>query len=261
MALVLVTGSTTGLGFGAAQALLDAGHRVVLHARNTRRAADLGSLAARAAGVAIGDLATLSETRRVAEQVNAVGKLDAVIHNAALPAEPERIETTDGHPQVVAVNLLAPYLLTVLIRRPSRLVYVSSGLHASGRASLDDIDWTTRPWSGRQAYSDSKLLVTVLAAAVARRWPGVRSNAVDPGWVPTRMGGPGASDDLTLGHETQVWLATSDDPAAAASGKYWYHQQIRNAAAAVSDHTFQDQLLQRLTTITGEALPNSRVGP
>jgi NAD(P)-dependent dehydrogenase (short-subunit alcohol dehydrogenase family) len=207
--------------------------------------------------VVIGDLADFNEIRLIAEQVNALGKLDAVIHNAALPAEPERIPTAEGHPQVLAVNLLAPYLLTVLVRRPSRLVYLSSGLHTSGRTSLDDMDWTARPWNGRQAYSDSKLFVTVLAAAIARRWPDVRSNAVDPGWVPTRMGGPAASDDLTLGHQTQVWLATSDDPAAGVSGKYWYHQQIRIAAAAVSDHAFQDKLLHKLKTITGEALPNT----
>jgi NAD(P)-dependent dehydrogenase (short-subunit alcohol dehydrogenase family) len=144
----------------------------------------------------------------------------------------------------------------VLVRRPSRLVYLSSGLHTSGRESLDDIDWTARPWNGRQAYSDSKLFVTALAAAVARRWPEVRSNAVDPGWVPTRMGGATASDDLTLGHETQVWLVTTDDPAAAVSGRYWYHQQIVRPARAVSDRAFQDGLLQKLMTITGEPFPS-----
>ena len=87
-------------------------------------------------------------------------------------------------------------------------------MHTSGRTSLDDLDWTTRRWDGTQAYCDSKLLVTTLAAAVARHWPDVRSNAVDPGWVPTRMGGPHATDDLALGHDTQVWLATSDEPGA-----------------------------------------------
>jgi NAD(P)-dependent dehydrogenase (short-subunit alcohol dehydrogenase family) len=258
MARVLVTGSTTGLGLAAAHELLDGGHSVVLHARNTQRAAELGSLAARAAGVVIGDLASLGETRSIAEQVNILGRLDAVIHNAAVPSERERIPTAEGHARVPAVNLLAPYLLTVLIQRPARLIYLSSGLHTSGRASLDDLDWTRRRWNGRQAYSDSKLFLTVLAVAIARRWPDVRSNAVDPGWVPTRMGGPAASDDLTLGHETQVWLATSDDPAAAVSGKYWYHQQIRSPAPAVSDRAFQDDLLHQLAVVTGEALPDHR---
>ena len=162
----------------------------------------------------IGDLADLDETRRLAADVNALGTLDAVIHNAGVYTDPEPNRTVDGHPRVFAVNVLAPYLLTTLIDRPSRLIYLSSGMHTSGRTSLDDLDWTTRRWNGTQAYCDSKLLVTTLAAAVARHWPDVRSNAVDPGWVPTRMGGPHASDDLELGHDTQVWLATSDDPAA-----------------------------------------------
>lgn len=255
MARVLVTGSTTGLGLAAAQTLLADGHNVIFHARNLERAADLGDLARKPTGVVIGDLASHSETRHVAEQVNTLGPLDAVIHNAGVYAEPERTTTEDGHPRVLAVNVLAPYLLTALIRRPSRLIYVSSDMHVAGRATLDDIDWTNRPWDGVQAYSDSKLLVTVLAAAVARRWRDVCSNAIDPGWVKTRMGGPSAPDNLTLGHQTQVWLATSDDQAAAVSGKYWYHQHPSDPAPAVSDLTFQDALLRELASITSEPLP------
>jgi NAD(P)-dependent dehydrogenase (short-subunit alcohol dehydrogenase family) len=257
MARVLVTGSTTGLGRAAAQALLDGGHTVVLHARNAQRAADLGPLAERAAGVATGDLANHDETRALAEHANALGSLDAVIHNAGVYAEPERNPTADGHPRLLAVNLLAPYLLTALVRRPARLIYLSSDMHTAGRATLDDLNWTRRPWNGIQAYSDSKLYVTALAAAIARHWPDVRSNAVDPGWVPTRMGGPGAPDDLTLGHQTQVWLATSDDHAAAQTGKYWYHQRKRNPAATVNDPAFQDELLAELTRVTGVPLPNT----
>lgn len=127
-------------------------------------------------------------------------------------------------------------------RRPQRLVYLSSGSHFSGRPSLASVDW-----SGRQAgsYSDSKLFVTTLAAAVARLWPDVFSNAVDPGWVPTRMGGPGAPDDLQLGHLTQEWLATSDDTGARTSGGYWYHQRRLDPHPAVHDPGFQDQPARR----------------
>ena len=254
MARVLVAGSTRGLGLGTADALVNDGHDVVLHARTRERAADVSDLSAKAAGMVIGDLANERGTRDVAEQVNALGDLDAVIHNAALYKEPERGETSEGHPRLFAVNVLAPYLLTALIRRPSRLIYLSSDMHTGGRATLDDIDWTRRPWNWVQAYSDSKLFVTVLAAAVARRWPDVRSNAVNPGWVPTRMGGPHAPDDLTMGHQTQVWLATSDDAAALASGKYWFHKQTRLPAEPVNDHTFQDALVAELARITGEPL-------
>jgi NAD(P)-dependent dehydrogenase (short-subunit alcohol dehydrogenase family) len=156
---------------------------------------------------------------------------------------------------VLAVNVLAPYLLTALIHRPTRLIYLSSGMHTGGGATLDDLDWRTRRWNGTQAYSDSKLYLTALALAVARRWRDVASNAVDPGWVPTRMGGPGAPDDLTLGHTTQVWLATSGDPAATSSGGYWYHQHTRPPATAATDIEVQEQLVERLAAITGCPLP------
>lgn len=251
---VLVTGSTTGLGRAAAEALLDAGHDVVLHARSPRRAEDLGPLADRAAGVVIGDLAELAEVRQLAEQVNGLGPLDAVIHNAGLYVDDTRVATSDGHPRVLAVNVLAPYMLTGLIERPDRLIYLSSGMHRDGDASLHDIDWRERRWNGVQAYCDSKLFVTALAAAIAERWPDVRANSVDPGWVPTRMGGPHATDDLMLGHVTQVWLASSDEPAALVTGKYWYHQRAERPAPAVENPTFRRALLDELAGMTGVSL-------
>jgi NAD(P)-dependent dehydrogenase (short-subunit alcohol dehydrogenase family) len=257
MARVLVTGSTTGLGLAAAQALVDAGHDVIGHARNRQRAADLGALQQAWAGVVLGDLADLAQVRDVAEQTNALGALDAVIHNAGIYVDATRNPTAEGHPRVLTVNVLAPLLLTALIDRPGRLIYLTSGMHTSGRASLDDLDWNRRRWDGVQAYCDSKLLVTTLATAVASRWPDVRSNAVDPGWVPTRMGGPDAPDDLTLGHVTQVWLAVSDDADAAVSGKYWHHQRTESPAPAVEDLEFQRAVLDELTRITHTELDES----
>jgi NAD(P)-dependent dehydrogenase (short-subunit alcohol dehydrogenase family) len=251
---VLVTGSTTGLGRAAAEAMVAAGHDVVVHARSTRRADDLGRLAASAAGVVVGDLAELDQARSLAEHANDLGPFDAVIHNAGLYVDTARNATRDGHARVLAVNVLAPYVLTALIGRPGRLVYLSSGMHRDGNPSLRDIDWNERGWDGVQAYCDSKLYVTALSAALANRWPDVRVNAVDPGWVPTRMGGPHAPDDLTLGHITQVWLATSDDPAATATGRYWHHQRPEPPAPAVDDAGFQRALLDELTRVTGVAL-------
>ena len=165
-----------------------------------------------------------------------------------------RVSTPEGHSRTLAVNVLAPYLLTVLIERPHRLVYVTSGMHLGVRSDLADIDWTSRHWSAGQAYSESKLYVAALAAAVARRWTDVLSNSVDPGWVPTRMGGPGASDDLGLGHDTQSWLAVSDDPAATVTGHYWHHRRHRRPAPEVNDPAFQDQLVGTLAGITGTPL-------
>ena len=242
MPSVFITGSTDGLGRATAQTLLERGHQVVVHARNHDRLAAVVDLIARGAATVVGDLSDLDETRGVATQVNALGRMDAVIHNAGVI----------GGPQLLPVNVVAPYLLTALIERPQRLVYLSSGMHRGGRATLAGMDWSGRRRTG--SYSDSKLYVTTLAAAVARIWPDVFSNAVDPGWVPTRMGGPGAPDDLRLGHLTQVWLATSDDPEARTSGGYWHHQRRSAPAPSVEDHHFQDQLLEELARFSGADL-------
>jgi NAD(P)-dependent dehydrogenase (short-subunit alcohol dehydrogenase family) len=255
MTRIFITGSVDGLGRAAARTLIEAGHDVVLHARSAARAADFGDLAKQAATVVVGDLSSVRETRDVAEQVNAVGTMDAVIHNAGVYTTPRRIATPDGHAQTFAVNVLAPYLLTATMHRPSRLVYLTSGMHRGGDASLRDLDWTARRWSGMQAYSDSKLLVTALAFAIARRWPDVLSNAVDPGWVPTKMGGPGAPDDIELGHRTQEWLAVGEDPAAKVTGGYWFHQQRQAPAPAALDEDFQQRLLRELASVTGVSLP------
>lgn len=255
MRRIFITGSTDGLGRAAAQTLIGEGHAVVLHARSAKRAAALADIKARAAGVVIGDLASATETRAVAEQVNEIGRMDAVIHNAGIYREPNRGPTVDGHAKVLAVNTLAPYMLTALITRPDRLIYLSSGMHRGGEGSLRDMDWTERTWDTNQAYSDSKLFVTALAFAVAKRWPKVRSNAVDPGWVPTRMGGAGAPDDIEQGHLTQTWLAASDDGAAKVSGAYWFHRKQQKAAAHASDPDFQDRLIAKLRELTGIPLP------
>src|SRR3954452_3958393 len=237
MAHVLITGSADGLGRAAAETLLGDGHQVIVHTRSAGRLAAVEPLIDRGASAVIGDLADLNQTRALADQVNRLGPLDAVIHNAGVIRGP----------QILPVNVVAPYLLTVLIERPQRLVYLSSDMHQGGRASLDGLDWTgQRPAA---TYSDSKLLLTTFAMAVARLWPDVYSNAVDPGWVPTRMGGRGAPDDLRLGHLTQEWLATSDAPEARSSGGYWYHQRPRAPHRAVLDPRFQHDLLAALARL------------
>jgi NAD(P)-dependent dehydrogenase (short-subunit alcohol dehydrogenase family) len=251
---IFITGSTDGLGRNAARFLIGEGHDVVLHARALERAAALSDLAPDAAGIVIGDLASAAGTRDLGDQVNGFGRMDAVIHNAGVFLEPSRSPTAEGHARTLAVNTLAPYLLTALIDRPDRLIYLSSGLHHAAAGSLHDIDWTRRQWNASQAYSESKLQVTALALAVARAWPEVLSNAVDPGWVPTKMGGPAATDDLELGYLTQTWLAVSNDAAATVSGGYWYHRQPLEPSAAARDLAFQDQLMDRLAALTGIAL-------
>jgi NAD(P)-dependent dehydrogenase (short-subunit alcohol dehydrogenase family) len=255
MARVFITGSSDGLGLAAARTLLDEGHEVVLHARSRKRAAVLAELAPRARGVALGDLSSAAEARALADQVNALGRMDAVIHNAGVYLEPARGSTPEGHARTLAINVLAPYMLTAWMDRPGRLIYLSSGLHYRGGGSLDDVDWTRRPWNASQAYSESKLALTAFALALARRWPDVSSSAVDPGWVPTKMGGPGATDDLEEGHLTQTWLAVSADPAAKESGGYWRHRERTTPAAEALDQGFQERLIEKLEELTGVAVP------
>jgi NAD(P)-dependent dehydrogenase (short-subunit alcohol dehydrogenase family) len=226
---VFITGSSDGLGLMAGRLLVADGHSVTLHARNQARADDTRAALPQADGVVIGDLSSVAGMRRV--------------------------ETTDGLAQVFAVNVLAPYLLTCLIQRPDRLVYLSSGMHRGGDPDLDDPQWTRRRWNGSQAYSDSKLFDVVLAFAVARLWPDVLSNAMTPGWVPTKMGGRGAPDDMSLAPVTQAWLAVSTDPAAMVSGGYFYHQQPGETNPAARDVKVQDELLSYCAGLTSVQLP------
>ena len=240
----------------AAELLLRQDHAVVLYARNPQRADETRRAVPKAEAIVTGDLSSLAQTRGVADQVNALGAFDAVIHNAAVGyQEPHRLETEDGLAHVFAVNTLAPYVLTAMISRPKRLVYLSSGLHESGDVSLKDLNWTERPWRGTQAYSDSKLHDVLLAFAVARRWPDVLSNALEPGWVPTRMGSPQAPDNLEEGRRTQVWLATGQEPAAKVTGEYFYHQRRRAPLAATRDASRQEMLLEACERFAGLAFP------
>ena len=252
---MFITGSADGLGQMAAQRLAGAGHEVVLHGRDEARAAEARRAVPDAADALAGDLASIAEVRELAERANRRGRFHAVIHNAAVGyREPRRIETADGLSHVFAINVLAPYLLTALITRPARLIYLTSGMARGGDASLRDLQWRDRPWRGAQAYSDSKLLDLVLAGAVARRWPDVLANAVAPGWVPTKMGGPGAPDDLAQGDETQAWLAVSEDSEALVSGRSFFHRAQQRMPAAAEDPAAQDGLLEACRELTAVAL-------
>jgi len=255
MSKVLITGSSDGLGLLAAQRLLAAGHEVILHARNQGRARDAQTAAPQAHGVVVGDLASIAEIRAVAEQANRLGPFDAVIHNAGVGNREGRVDTVDGLEHIFAINVLAPYLLTALIKAPQRLVYLSSGMHYGGDPDFTDLQWKRRRWNGSQSYSDSKLFDTALAFAIARRWPPVRSNVVDPGWVATKMGGRGAPRDFDRGSETQAWLAVSDDAAALVSGAYFYHKMRREVNPAAGDIDIQDRLLAACEELTGTSMP------
>ncbi len=206
-----------------------------------------------AAGLVTGDLTRLRECRDIADQANALGPCDAVIHNAAIGfREKRRVLTEDGLPHVLAANTVAPFVLTALILRPRRLVFISSELHRRrGDPSLDDLLWERRSWNGNQAYSDTKLHLVLLAFAIARRWPDVMANAIEPGWVATKMGGPNATGDLNQGHRTQAWLAVSDDPEATVTGTYWFQYRHRAPHPATRDVERQERLIARCQELSG----------
>jgi NAD(P)-dependent dehydrogenase (short-subunit alcohol dehydrogenase family) len=239
MARIFITGSADGLGQLAAKALIAQGHRVVLHARNERRGREALDKVPGAEGVVTADLGSIIETKQLASKVNALGTFDAVIHNAGV--------YNASAEEIFNVNTLAPYILTCLIQRPERLVYLSSDMHLQGRSKLESFKTDT----GRITYSDSKLHVLMLCMAVARKWPQVYANALDPGWVPTKMGGQGAPDDLQKGYETQVWLAVSDDEKAKVSGRYFYHRKESRHNPEADDASLRERFLSLCQEMTG----------
>jgi NAD(P)-dependent dehydrogenase (short-subunit alcohol dehydrogenase family) len=239
MARIFITGSADGLGQLSAGLLVSQGHSVVLHGRNADRVQHAIKKVPKAEAVLKGDLSSMDETKKLANDVNMLGRFDAVIHNAGV--------YRTSHKEILAVNTIAPYILTCLIQKPKRLIYLSSGMHLHGRTNLDRL----KKDNNGVNYSDSKLHVVMLAMAVARKWPDVYSNAVDPGWVPTKMGGIGAPDDLQKGYETQTWLAVSDDEKAKRTGCYFYHRKETRYNPEAGDITLQEQFLDACEKITG----------
>lgn len=239
MARIFITGSSDGLGQLAAKALIAQGHQLVLHARNEKRAQEALEKVPDAETVVTGDLSNIEETIALASKVNALGTFDAVIHNAGVYYASRK--------ELFAVNTLAPYILTCLIQKPKRLVYLSSDMHEGGRSKLDSFKSDVN----RITYSDTKLHVMMLCKAVARKWKDVYVNALNPGWVPTKMGGAGAPDNFESGYQTQVWLATSNDEKAKVSGRFFYHLKQIGYNHEADDVQLQERFLSLCKEITG----------
>lgn len=242
MARIFITGSADGLGRLAAKQLVKEGHKVVLHARNETRGEEALAQVLGAENVLIGDLSSLEETKQLASDANQLGTFDAVIHNAGVYQVSGEV--------IFAVNTLAPYILTCMMHRPKRLIYMSSGMHMSGKSNLRNLD------INRLTYSDSKLHDVILTMAVARKWPGVYVNAVNPGWVPTKMGGAGAPDSLEKGYQTQAWLAVSHDPEATVTGRYFYHKRQKQHRTEADDIDKQEEFIVMCEQYTGVGFPS-----
>ena len=238
MARVFITGSADGLGQLAAKALIRQGHDVVLHARNAQRGKQALENNPGAENVLIADLSNIDETKELAAKVNALGNFDAVIHNAGVYQVSNEL--------IFSVNTLAPYILTCLIQKPKRIIYLSSGMHRQGSANMEKNSYS---------YSDTKLHDLILSMTISRHWSDVYSNAVDPGWVPTKMGGHGAPDNLEKGYQTQVWLAVSNDIEARVSGRYFHHKRQDDYLPVANDTKVQEKFLAMCEQVTGVHFP------
>jgi NAD(P)-dependent dehydrogenase (short-subunit alcohol dehydrogenase family) len=244
MAKIFITGSTDGLGLLAAKELLKQGHEVFLHARNQERKEEVMKNNPAFKKVFVADFADVQQIIALANEVNQVGKFDVIIHNAG-------VYTASGE-AIFTVNVLAPYILSCLLEKPQRLIYVSSDMHLGGHSKIDNIKNNLNSIT----YSDSKLQVLMLCKAFARAWPNVYTNALHPGWVPTKMGGKGAPDDLQKGFETQVWLAVSNDNEALVNGKYFFHKKQSRYHIDADNIILQNKLIALCEEITGVGFNN-----
>ncbi|KAI1367620.1 short chain dehydrogenase [Xylaria arbuscula] len=262
MGRIFITGSSDGLGLRAAKQLVSKGHTVYLHARNPQRASDARNACPGAADVLLGDLTSIEETKALAASLLKLEPMDCIFHNAGLYLGPYRAQA-EGYPAVFAVNVIAPYLLTCLAPLPRRLVYASSDSHWGGSAGLEDFGWQERHKAGRfsqgSLYADTKLYNTMFGFAFARRFAskGVVAHSVDPGWVPTKMGGAGAPGNINESERLYVMLAEGTGEAEGKNACFWENgkkgpAQVKQDAY---DEKAQDALLKKLEGITGVKVP------
>jgi len=264
---VLVTGATSGIGRETALRLAALGAEVAVHGRDMARGAAVLAAVREAAGASRGrlylaDLSTLDGVRRLAAIVRRdLPALDVLVANAGVYS-PERVETADGLELTFAVNVVAPILLAVellpALRRaaPARIVVVGSASHWTGEIHWDDLQWCRRPYDGVAVYDQSKLAVTMLTFALARRLrgSGVTAVCLDPGDVDTAMLRAGWPElegvPVEEGATTSIWLAAAEE-AAALHGVYLEDGRVTEPLAAARDEAAQERLWQALEGITG----------
>lgn len=256
MSRIFVTGSSDGIGQAGAKLLADQGHKVFLHARSESRAKEAQAAVPNASGVLVGDISTIAGAKALAAEAMKAGPWDAVIHNAGLgPGAPDR-KTEDGFQSTFAVNSLAPYILTCMMDKPKRLLYLTSGLHYSGSDDFKDITWNERRWSSGQAYNDSKLHDVMLANFVARQWSDVQSCSMDPGWIATKMGGRSAPGKVsTPGQAIFEYALGQSSVVGDKTGAYFTPQGANSPQKAASDTKKQDEFVKICEELSGVSFP------
>ncbi|KAL4913902.1 hypothetical protein BDW62DRAFT_220478 [Aspergillus aurantiobrunneus] len=255
MARIFITGSSDGIGQAAAKLLADQGHSVVLHARNADRAVSAHQAIPGAEAVLVGDLSSIAEIKRLADEANRLGDrpFDTIIHNAGIGygGTSSREITADNISAVFAVNTLAPYILTCRMKRPtSRLLYMSSDSHYGGDESL-------RNATQSHSYGNSKLHDVMLANAFARRWgEEIQVVSMHPGWVRTKMGGsmaPGGTDKPAKA--LAQWAAGQGSLASLKSGTFFTTRGEESAHPGAANVNKQEELLRICKEVSGVSIP------
>ncbi len=256
MSRIFITGSSDGIGQAGAKLLADQGHKVFLHARNPCRAKQAHEAVAKAEGVIIGYLTTIEGSKALAAEADNSGPWDTVIHNAGLGPSNSDNKTSDGFQSTFAVNSLGPYILTALMEKPKRLLYLSSQLHSGGSDDLDDITWSKRKFQSMQAYSYSKLHDVMIANAVARYWPDVQSCSLDPGWIKTKMGGGGAPGVVgTPAKALADYAIGSSSIVGDKTGAYFNPQGARTPHKGATSTQKQDEFMSICEQLSGVKFP------
>lgn len=266
--LILVTGATDGIGRETARELTRRGARVLVHGRSAERAqavvAELRALGGATPEPLVADLASFAAIRVMAAQMAAAGHRPAVLlHNAGVFMK-TRERSVDGFEATMAVNHLAPFLLTHLVlagpvgEQLRRIVNVSSMAHTRGRVDLEDIEGARRPFDGYVAYANSKLANVLFTVELARRLAGrgVTVNALHPGVTSTKLLTEGfemqGRDSLADSAATSVKLAL--DPALAGStGGYYMHGKPAPMHAGAGDRELTRRFYELSAQWTGVA--------
>jgi NAD(P)-dependent dehydrogenase (short-subunit alcohol dehydrogenase family) len=275
MTLVLLTGATRGIGRAAAIELARQGAEVALVGREAERVAAVAGEARAAGGSAAGpvhehvaDLTLMADVRKLAAEARErYGRIDVLANNAgALFAS--RQETSEGLERTFALNHLAPFLLTNLLRDRldgGRVVTTASDAHTSGRLDLDDLQ-SEKSYAAMRVYGTSKLCNILFTRELAKRAPELHANCFHPGVVRTGFGKNenGIWKVLTTlgapffrspqrGARSLVWLSTSDE-AAALSGEYVQDEKVLSPSAQAQDETLAQGLWERSAELAGLTL-------